>query len=38
MEEAAENARKFEKDFTRVKVWYQIAGGLAIYEGSVKSC
>jgi len=38
MEEAAENAKKFEKekDFTRAKVWYQIAGGLAIYEGNVK--
>ncbi|MGC8997906.1 MAG: hypothetical protein ACP5JW_00670 [Candidatus Bathyarchaeia archaeon] len=38
MEEAAENAKKFEKekDFTRAKVWYQIAGGLAIYGGNVK--
>ncbi|MEM3536356.1 MAG: hypothetical protein QXF44_01120 [Candidatus Bathyarchaeia archaeon] len=38
MEEAAENAKKFEKekDFIRAKLWYQIAGGLAIYEGNVK--
>lgn len=38
MEEAAENAKKFEKekDVTRAKLWYQIAGGLAIYEGNVK--
>jgi len=38
MKEAAENARKFEKekDLTRAKVWYQIAGGLAIYEGDVE--
>jgi len=38
MEEAAENAKKFEKekDFIRARVWYQIAGGLAIYEGNVK--
>ncbi|MEM3617134.1 MAG: hypothetical protein QXJ31_04400 [Candidatus Bathyarchaeia archaeon] len=38
MEEAVENAKKFEKekDFTRARLWYQIAGSLAIYEGSVK--
>ncbi|MBS7636931.1 hypothetical protein KEJ37_06335 [Candidatus Bathyarchaeota archaeon] len=38
MEEAAENAKKFEKekDFTRARLWYHIAGGLAIYEGNVK--
>lgn len=38
MEEAAENAKKFEKekDVTRARVWYQVAGGLAIYEGNVK--
>lgn len=37
MKEAAENAKKFEKekDLTKAKVWYQIAGGLAIYEGDV---
>jgi hypothetical protein len=37
MKEAAENAKKFEKekDFTRAAVWYKIAGGLAIYEGNV---
>ncbi|MCL6578483.1 MAG: hypothetical protein K6T73_03740 [Candidatus Bathyarchaeota archaeon] len=38
MKEAAENAKKFEKakDFVRAKVWYEIAGGLAIYEGNVE--
>jgi len=38
MKEAAENAKKFEKakDFTKARLWYEIAGGLAIYEGNVK--
>jgi len=38
MEEAAENAKKFEKekDYVRARVWYHIAGGLAIYKGDVK--
>ncbi len=38
MKEAAENAKKSEKakDFVRAKVWYEIAGGLAIYEGDVE--
>jgi len=38
MKEAAENAKKFEKerDFVKAKLWYEIAGGLAIYEGNVK--
>jgi hypothetical protein len=38
MKEAVENAKKFEKekDLTRARVWYQIAGGLAIYEGDVE--
>lgn len=38
MGEAAEKARKFEKDgdAVRAKVWYEIAGGLAIYKGDVK--
>jgi len=36
--EAAENAKKFEKakNLMRAKTWYEIAGGLAIYEGNVK--
>ena len=36
--EAAENARKFEKakDFVRARAWYEVAGGLAIYEGNAK--
>jgi hypothetical protein len=38
MKEAAENAKKSEKekDFLRARTWYEIAGGLAIYEGNVK--
>jgi len=38
MKDAVENAKKFEKekDLLRAKVWYEIAGGLAIYEGNVK--
>ncbi|MEM3824112.1 MAG: hypothetical protein QXH87_04185 [Candidatus Bathyarchaeia archaeon] len=38
LEEAVENAKKFEKekDLTRARLWYHIAGGLAIYEGNVK--
>ena len=38
MKEAAENAKKFEKakDLVRARTWYEIAGGLAIYEGNVK--
>ena len=38
MKEAAENAKKFEKakDLVKARAWYEIAGGLAIYEGNVK--
>jgi hypothetical protein len=38
MKEAVENAKKLEKakDATRARIWYEIAGGLAIYEGNVK--
>lgn len=38
VKEAAENAKKFEKekDLIKARVWYQIAGGLAIYEGDVE--
>lgn len=38
IKEAFENARTFEKakDALRAKVWYEIAGGLAIYKGDVK--
>ena len=38
MKEAAENAKKYEKakDLVRARTWYEIAGGLAIYEGNVK--
>lgn len=35
MKDAARNASDFEKakDYVRAKLWYEIAGGLAIYEG-----
>jgi hypothetical protein len=38
MKEAAESAKKFEKakDLVKARTWYEIAGGLAIYEGNVK--
>jgi hypothetical protein len=38
MKAAAEKARKSEKakDIARAKMWYEIAGGLAIYKGDVK--
>ena len=38
MKEAVKNAEKFEKAKVslRAKIWYEIAGGLAIYEGDVK--
>jgi len=38
MKEAAENAKKYEKakDLVKARMWYEIAGGLAIYEGNVK--
>lgn len=38
MSDAIKNAKKFEKDkeLVRARVWYEIAGGLAIYEGDVK--
>ncbi|MDI6847334.1 MAG: hypothetical protein QMD23_04305 [Candidatus Bathyarchaeia archaeon] len=38
MKEAVKSAKKFEKakDSLRAKLWYEIAGGLAIYEGNVK--
>jgi hypothetical protein len=38
MKQAADNAKKSEKekDLVGARMWYQIAGGLAIYEGNVK--
>jgi hypothetical protein len=38
MKQAAENAKKSEKekDFVSARMWYEVAGGLAIYEGNVK--
>ena len=36
--EAADNAKKAEKekDLTSARTWYEVAGGLAIYEGDTK--
>lgn len=38
MKQAADNAKKAQDDGDRAKagMWYQVAGGLAIYEGNVK--
>lgn len=38
MKDAADNAKKDEKekDLVGARMWYEIAGGLAIYEGNVK--
>jgi len=38
MKVAVENARKFEKEknLGRARIWYDIAGGLAIYEGDAR--
>jgi hypothetical protein len=38
MSDAVEKAKKLEKekDLLRARVWYEIAGGLAIHEGDVK--
>ena len=38
MEQAVDNAEKAEKekDVASARMWYQVAGGLAIYEGNTK--
>lgn len=38
MKDAVKNAKKFEKakDYVRAKAWYEVAGGLAIYEGDTE--
>jgi hypothetical protein len=38
MKEAADNAKRFAKDGNqaRARIWYDIAGGLAIYQGDLK--
>ncbi|MCJ7469702.1 hypothetical protein MUO74_04260 [Candidatus Bathyarchaeota archaeon] len=38
LKDAIENAKRFEKEknMTRARIWYDIAGGLAIYEGNAK--
>lgn len=38
MKEAVDNAKKAEKDgdIAKAGMWYEVAGGLAIYEGNVK--
>lgn len=39
IEDAAKKAKEFEKakDSLRAKLWYEIAGGLAVYDGDVKN-
>lgn len=38
LEQAVDNAEKAEneKDVVRAKTWYEVAGGLAVYEGDTK--
>jgi len=38
MKEAVEKAKELEKqrDTLRARMWYEVAGGLAIYEGDIK--
>ena len=38
VKQAVENAKKSEKDGDKAKagMWYEVAGGLSIYEGNVK--
>jgi len=38
MKQAVDNAKKAEKDgdIAKAGMWYEVAGGLAIYEGNVK--
>ena len=38
MKQAVDNAKKAEKekDISRARMWYEVAGGLAIYEANVK--
>lgn len=38
MKQAVENAKRSEKDgdLPRAGMWYEVAGGLALYEGNVK--
>jgi hypothetical protein len=38
VKQAADNAKRFEKekDFIRARMWYEVAGGLSLYEGNAK--
>jgi len=38
VKQAAENAKRFEKDkdFVSARMWYEVAGGLSLYEGNAK--
>jgi len=38
VKQAAENAKRFEKDKDSVsaRMWYEVAGGLSLYEGNAK--
>ncbi len=37
-QQASENAKRFEKDkdFVSARMWYEVAGGLSLYEGNAK--
>ena len=39
VKQAAENAKRFEKDkdFVSARMWYEVAGGLSLYEGTAGS-
>jgi hypothetical protein len=38
VKQAADNAKRFEKDkdFVSARMWYEVAGGLSLYEGNAK--
>jgi hypothetical protein len=38
VKQAADNAKRLEKDndFVRARMWYEVAGGLSLYEGNAK--
>jgi hypothetical protein len=38
VKQAADNAKRFEKDGDSIsaRMWYEVAGGLSLYEGNVK--
>jgi len=38
VKQASDNAKRFEKekDIVRARMWYEVAGGLSLYEGNAK--